>query len=510
MELVHQMLASQAASRPGKGFVSRGDESRSFAEVDSASSRLAAFLRERGVRRGDRVGILSSKCIEEVVAIFAILKAGATMVHVNPHFKAEQVSRLVAHSGMKALLLHGSKGAVIEQAFGGDGPLELVVSLDSSGGGERAHALDEILRASRDGGGDADVREDDAAAIIYTSGSTGAPKGIVVTHRILRDATVHSAHVLGNGPDDRLISVTPFSFDGALSQLFTMAYAGGSVHLQESALPKDIVTTLLERRVTGFHAMPTLWRMLLQRHSPLRRHSYPDLRYVSIIGERFPEEDLRTLREILSTTAFYMMYGTTEAFRSTYLPPAELDRKRGSVGIPFPGVTITIRDEQGERVAPGETGEIVHEGSFVSPGYWSDPAATARAFRSGALFTGDLGRLDDDGYLYFVGRKDSMLKLSGYRVSPEEIEACLLRVPGVGEALVSTAEDESRNTVVKALLVRSGAPEVAADEVTRYCRAQLPYYMVPRIVEFVPELPKTGTFKLSRSNTPQARRSGTS
>jgi acyl-coenzyme A synthetase/AMP-(fatty) acid ligase len=403
---------------------------------------------------------------------------------------------------MKALRRHGSKRPALGSILDGDRKVDFIVSLDSSCGEGTAdmYGLDEILMQKPNARyDDPCLGEDDVAAIIYTSGSTGDPKGIVVTHRILRDATVQSAHVLGNTAEDRVISVTPFSFDGALSQLFTMARVGGSICLQRSALPKDIVSTMIQQRVTGFHAMPTLWRMLLQKHSPLHRHSYPNLRYVSIIGERFPEEDLLMLRKILPTTAFYMMYGTTEAFRSTYLPPEDFERKRGSAGIPFPGVTISIRDEQGARLSAGETGEIVHEGAFVSPGYWNNPALTAKVFRNGALFTGDLGRLDADGYLHFVGRKDSMLKLAGYRASPEEIEGCLLRLPGIGEALVSAVEDEARNVVVKVLLVRSGACDVSKEDVARHCRGRLPYYMVPRIVEFIPELPRTGTFKLRRS-----------
>jgi acyl-CoA synthetase (AMP-forming)/AMP-acid ligase II len=340
---------------------------------------------------------------------------------------------------------------------------------------------------------------DDLAAIVYTSGSTGMPKGIVITHQIFHDATVHSAAILRNTSEDRLISVTPLSFDGALSQLFTATFVGGTLVQQQSVLPGDVVKTLQVERVTGVHAMPSFWRTLLHPRSPFPQQSFPSLRYVSIIGEAMPQKMLARLRAILPACQVCMMYGTTEAFRSTYLPPQDLDRKRGSAGVPFPGVSISIVQEDGTRCPPGEVGMIVHQGSYVSPGYWNDPPLTAATFRDKGLYTGDLGKVDEEGYLYVVGRNDELIKTMGFRVSPEEVENCLSELEGVSEAVVVAVTDPDGATTLKAIVVCDGNSPLSTNAVRRHCRDRLPHYMVPASVEFRDALPKTPSNKISRA-----------
>jgi amino acid adenylation domain-containing protein len=505
MQPVHDLLKRTAADNPDKEAVVCGNDRMSYSAVEEAATALAAFLASCGIGAGDRVGIFGSKSVEEVIAIFGILRAGAAFVHINPQYRDTHLRHVVADCGIKTLFIDNSRARVLARACGEQGSLDRVISLSDETKLEQGvfpeiETLSNILRSQWGGSfTPVEVRPDDLASIIYTSGSTGMPKGIMVTHQILYDSTVTSAEVLENDANDRIISVTPFSFDGALSQLLTAFFVGATLVQQRSNFPKDIVDTLLGERITGFHAVPSLWGVLLQERSPFSQHSYPDLRYVSIIGEVLPAKHLARLRKILATTRFYLMYGTTEAFRSTYLPPADLDRKPGSAGIPFPGVTLKIMDDDGRPCPAGQIGMLLHKGAFVSPGYWNDPERTSRTFVDGWLRTGDQASIDDEGYLYYAGRRDGLIKAQGFRVSPEEVESCLFELDTVVEAAVIGVPAAVIGTAIKALVVlKPGAPTTEKDVIS-HCRQQLPHYMVPSIVEFRPALPKTNGHKVNRA-----------
>lgn len=502
MVLIHEMLERASKDYPLKDAFVHRNKRYTFFDINEASTKTAAFLRSKGVMRGDRIGIFSSKNIEEIIAIFAIIKLGCVFVHINPHFKEDQLSHIINDCDINALFIHSSKAGILSKAGLIYGKPNLIISMTAEIklSGVEVCYLDEILEnVQAQDKITGKINESDTAAIIYTSGSTGKPKGITVTHKIFYDSTVISARVLENNSNDRLISITPFSFDGSLSQLFTSIYVGATLVLQESNFPKDVVDTMLNEKITGFHAVPSFWKMLLQKHSPFEKHRYPHLRYVSIIGEAFPMDELMRLRRILKDTKFFMMYGITEAFRSTYLHPDDFDKKIPSVGKPFPGVEILIVDEEGNPSKNGEIGEIVHKGVFVSPGYWNDPDRTKKVFKDGVLYTGDLGKFDDEGYLYFVGRKDGMIKSMGYRISPEEIEECLCKIEGVNEAAVTSINDAQMNSRIKAIIVSENGIKISNKSIIDYCKTRLPYYMVPEEIEFTNEIPKTGTFKINRS-----------
>lgn len=499
------MLRRTAVEVSAKEAVVCGESRISFAELDAATTAVAAFLASRGVGRGDRVGIFAAKSVDEVIAIYGILRAGATFVHINPQFREPYLRHTILDCGIETLFVDGARRRIVDGAFADASPLDSIVSFADTGrpaasGDASVDSFSDVLEAMRAAPDPkADVRADDLAAVIYTSGSTGMPKGIMVTQRIFHDATVASAEVLGNDRSDRLISVTPFSFDGALSQLFTAVLVGGTLVQQRSTFPKDIVKTLLDERITGFHAMPALWAMLLQERSPFSRHRYDDLRYVSIIGEVLPDKHLTRLRGLLPSARFYLMYGTTEAFRSTYLPPEDLDSKLGSAGIPFPGVSISIIDDEGRACPAGRQGTIVHDGAFVSPGYWNDPTRTAKTFVDGAVRTGDIGWVDEDGYLYFAGRGDGLIKVQGFRVSPEEVETCIHALDTVAEVAVIGVPLAEIGTVVTAYVVLHEGASTSTQDVTRHCRRRLPAYMVPGVVEFRTVLPKTSGGKIDRA-----------
>jgi acyl-CoA synthetase (AMP-forming)/AMP-acid ligase II len=499
---ISEMLSRTARDHPDKeAIVDRGLRV-SFSELALRSTRIARFLRSRGVEKGMRVGIYSSKCAAEADVIFALAKLGCVMVHINPSFRDAKLHHVIEETEPAAFFFHPGKSAAIERARqrGILPPLLICLGKTADRSAPPAVELEAVLEQGQ-GSAWADTAGSSAgeepAAILYTSGTTASSKGIIVTHRILSESTLVSAHVLRNVAGDRLISVTPFSFDGALSQLFTATLVGATLVLQGSHFPKDVVTTMVSEKITGFHAVPSFWRMMLDQYPSFADCEFPHLRYLSLIGEVFPEDELRRLKQILGKTEFYMMYGTTEAFRSTCLAPADFARKPGSVGRPLPGVKIAIVDEEGHNCPTGRIGEIVHRGAFVSPGYWKRNGDAT--FRRDGVHTGDLGRLDEDGYLYFVGRKDTMIKRLGYQVYPEEIEACLETIDGVSMAAVVCAPDRGSGPRIHAFLVLTTSSDLSQDGVMRCCRASLPHYMIPDELAFRFALPRTATGKVDRS-----------
>ncbi len=491
------MLDRAARDDPTKIAIISRTASTSYAELDEVSTRIAGALRRRGVEKGMRVAIYASKSIQEVAVIFAVAKAGGVLVHINPAFRDEQLQHVLQETEPAALFFHPSKAAAIARAIDGGGRPPCLIALSGPAGTRLLPPCEtlEALIATAGPVANGAASENDLAAIIYTSGTTSRAKGIKVTHGILSQSTTVSADVLQNGPGDRLISLTPFSFDGALSQLFTATLVNATLFLQDSQFPKDVIHTLLTQKITGFHAVPSFWLMTLERYPAFAEYHFPHLRYLSLIGEVFPEDALFRLKDILAQTGFYMMYGTTEAFRSTCLLPEDFTRKKGSAGKPLPGVKIAIVGADGTPLKPGQTGEIVHSGAFVSPGYWHrDGDAT---FREDGVHTGDLGRLDEEGYLYFAGRKDTMIKRLGYQVYPEEIEACLTKLDGVALAAVACAPG-CANPLIRAFITRQPGSALTADDVTEHCRRHLPHYMRPDEVVFRVEMPTTGPNKIDR------------
>jgi acyl-CoA synthetase (AMP-forming)/AMP-acid ligase II len=497
------MLSRTARDRPDKEAIVFRGRRISFSELEDESTRIANFLRSSGVGRGMRVGIYSSKCSDEVAVIFAVAKAGCILVDINPSFRDEKLQHVILECELAALFFHQNKSDAVERARQSGilpGLLMCMAPGASPAVPSGAVRLDTILAESTRVAQPptrTTSSEEDLAAIIYTSGTTASAKGITITHRILSESTVVSAQVLGNVSTDRLISVTPFSFDGALSQLFTATLVGGTLVLQDSSFPRDVVRTLISEEITGFHAVPSFWRMMLERYPSFVDCEFPHLRYVSLIGEVFPEDELTRLKRILKSTEFFMMYGTTEAFRSTCLAPADFARKSSSVGKPLPGVEIVLVDEKGNHCLPGEIGEIVHRGAFVSPGYWKRNGDAT--FREDGVHTGDLGRFDEEGYLYFVGRKDTMIKRLGYQVYPEEIEACLEAIDGVAMAAVVCTPGASSGSQIRAFLVRGTGSELTLEAVAKHCRNHLPRYMVPDDIAFRSAMPTTGTCKMDRA-----------
>jgi acyl-CoA ligase (AMP-forming) (exosortase A-associated) len=348
----------------------------------------------------------------------------------------------------------------------------------------------------------------DLAAILYTSGSTGKPKGVMLSHaQIMAGASIVSTY-LGISEADRILAVLPFSFDAGLNQLTTAFQQGGTLVLIKFVFAREVVDALRRERITGLAGVPTFWSLLTQPSSTLDRHQLPDLRYITNTGGAMPQSVLAILRRRLPTTRIFLMYGLTEAFRSTYLPPEELDRRPTSMGKAIPDTEILVVHESGRLCEPGEVGELVHRGPTVSMGYWGRPDLTAEVLRPHPLlppelgdtervaYSGDLVKMDEDGFLYFVGRRDNMIKSSGFRISPTEVEEALMQSGLLREAAVIGVPDPVLGQVIKAFVVAREGMAVDADAVRTACATQLPAYMVPRTIEMLDGLPKTTSGKV--------------
>jgi acyl-CoA ligase (AMP-forming) (exosortase A-associated) len=345
------------------------------------------------------------------------------------------------------------------------------------------------------------------AAILYTSGSTGKPKGVVLSHRNLLVGADSVVDYLGNHGDDRLLAVLPFSFDYGLSQLTTAFTVGARAVLMDYLVARDVVTAVEREGITGLAAVPPLWIQLAQLSWPAAAQA--NLRYLTNSGGVMPRATLMALRQSLPSTRIFLMYGLTEAFRSTYLPPDELERRPDSMGRAIPNAEVMVVRKDGSRCGPNEPGELVHRGSLVTLGYWNAPEQTAERFRPApgqahgltlaepAVWSGDIVRMDEDGYLYFIGRKDDLIKTSGYRVSPTEVEEVLYGSGLVAEAAALGIPHPLLGQAVVAVIKPLGQHCHSAD-LLAHCKRHLPNFMIPLQVITRAALPRNPNGKIDR------------
>ncbi|WP_411102096.1 AMP-binding protein [Streptomyces sp. cmx-4-9] len=488
-------LLDAAVARFGsRTAVQDGEVSFSFAELRDAAARTATALREAGVGRRDRVGICMAKSADQAVAILGVLLADAVVVPVLPKLKSEGIRHIVRDAGLRVMVTDAVRAAEIT-ASGADVPLLY--------GQDRADADPALvlpaLRRRAEPAGAGRAIGSDVAAIIYSSGSTGRPKGIMVSHRNIWDGARITAGYLGTRSDDRIGSLLSLNFDYGLNQLWQALATGASLHLHELVFPADAFRFLHEQRITVLPVMPVIITRLFDPRL-LRRRPTADLssvRYVSSSGGALSRRMTDDLAAAFPAAGVFQMYGLTEAFRSTYLEPEQLAVRPGSIGRAIPDVEILVLDEELREVGPGERGELVHRGGCVSLGYWNAPEATAARFRTlpefpgeRVVFSGDIVTRDEEGYLYFVGRRDAMIKTSGFRVSPTEVEEIAARFPNV-EACAAVGVP---NIAIGAdiALVYSVVGPVDEGEFQRFLKENLPSHMVPRHLWEEPALPSTG------------------
>lgn len=500
-----QFLTNNAARLAEKTALITDRRRASYDEFDDLSSRLATALAKAGVKRNDRVLVFMDNCWEAAVSIFAILKAGATFSPINASTKADKLAYIIADCEASAILTQAKLMPIVVEAQEQSGKAGLFVASTAAPNGQTpagATSFEACVTGEaapvQHGGIDVDL-----AMLIYTSGSTGRPKGVMMTHRNIDAASESITTYLRNKPDDIILNVLPLAFDYGLYQLLMAIRLGATLVLEKSfAFPHAIFERIREEGVTGFPLVPTMAAMILQMRD-LEPGFLPSLRYISNTAAALPPAHIARLRELFPSARLYSMYGLTECKRCTYLPPEELDRRPGSVGIAIPNTEAFVVDDEGNRVPPGVAGELVIRGPHVMQGYWRNDAATEQMLRPGpnpwerVLYTGDLFRTDEEGFLYFVGRKDDIIKTRGEKVAPKEVETVLHAHPGIAEAVVIGIPDPVLGHAIGALVVRSD-PDLTENEIIRHCTRHLEDFMVPKIVEFRTELPKTDTGKVSR------------
>ena len=509
--LVHHMLRASAQREPEKEAVVHGNERLTFARVNARVMCLASGLQSAGLERGDRVGIILDAGIPQVLSIFAVSAAGGVFVPINSVLMPDQVSHIARDCGISGLITTAAKLKQLLPLLPEIKSLRFLVAVTDR---EQVtphvplHDFDvlahqQTIKPCRDR-----AIEKDLAAILYTSGSTGKPKGVMLSHaNVMAGATIVSTY-LRISETDRILAVLPFSFDAGLNQLMTAFQQGATLVLINFVFARQIVDCLVKEHITGLAGVPTVWSLLAQSNSTLHKLSPPRLRYITNTGGAMPQTVLRALREAIPHTQIFLMYGLTEAFRSTYLPPEELDRRPTSMGKAIPDTEILVINEKGQLCKPGEVGELVHRGPTVSMGYWGNREATDRVLRPNPLlpreigdvervcYSGDLVKADEDGFLYYVGRRDAMIKSSGFRISPTEVEEVVFQSGRARHAAAIGVPDDLLGQAVKVFVVSKDGESVDTEAVLSFCTDNMPRYMVPKFIEVLVELPKTSSGKI--------------
>ncbi len=504
---VEHFLRDSAREFPDKVALVAGERRFTFGDLDAASDRLAAVLCDRGVSRGDRVAVFLDNCWEAVVAIFAVMKAGAVLCPINHSTKAPKLAWLLSHCRASALILQDRLAVSAAAALAQAPCVKLTVMVGDLGphGGGECIRFDQAIAPSASAAPEARAGIDlDLAMLIYTSGSTGLPKGVMVTHQNAVASSTSVISYLHNTSDDIILNALPISFSYGLYQVLMAAKVGATLVLEKSFLfPHAILEKMGAERVTGIPIVPAVASTILQMKS-VRRGACPHLRYITNAGAALPPSHAERLQDLFPAAAIYSMYGMTECHRGTWLPPEQLRLRPGSVGIAIPNTEAYVVDDNGNRAAPGDAGELVIRGAHVMKGYWEDPAATERTLRPGpyawekVLYTGDLFRTDEEGYLYFVARKDDIIKTGGQKVSPKEVENAIYALQGVLEVAVIGVADPILGMAVKAVVVVEPAADLTPRDVIRHCARHLEDFMVPKVIEFSGALPKTESGKIRR------------
>jgi acyl-CoA ligase (AMP-forming) (exosortase A-associated) len=511
---IHHLLAQAAAAAPESPALSYKKETVSYGVLWQAAQVAAVQLQELGLQRGDRVAIYLEKRIELVVAMFATSAAGGVFVPINHVLKPAQLGHIVQDSSARFLVTSADRLAQLPAVLA-DGSVEHVVVVGEAEGAESAEYRVSRLRGRIEESVEepaeprpAAAIDIDPAAILYTSGSTGKPKGVVLSHRNLIVGAESVSSYLHNTSDDVILSVLPLSFDAGLSQVTTAFAVGAHCVLMNYLLPRDVPKLCAQHGVTGITGVPPLWLQIADVAWP--EEAAARVRYWANTGGRMPRTVLDRLRAIFTNADPYLMYGLTEAFRSTYLDPSEVDRHPDSIGKAIPNAEILVLRPDGTRCAPGEEGELVHRGALVALGYWNDPERTAERYRPVhhpgqpwrapelAVWSGDTVVADEEGFLYFVGRTDDMIKTSGYRVSPSEIEEAAYAT-GVVRDAVALGIDEVGIGHRIVLIATSIEGILDTAVVLGALRQMLPLYMVPSQIEVRDELPRSPNGKFDRN-----------
>lgn len=512
--LLHDLILNSAESSGSNVALRRGDEALDYTALAEELHSIALGLVALGLKPGERVGIYLTKRIEGVVAFFAANLAGGVFVPVNPVLKAAQVQHILNDCNVAALVTSAAQASALQDVLGECPALRNLIIVDEPADGAQLPAHVEQLTWAelgklRKADGTFGRRIDnDIASILYTSGSTGKPKGVVLSHRNMVTGAVSVAGYIGNKPDDVILSALPLSFDAGFSQLTTGFSVGASIVLLDYLLPRDVIKAAARFSTTGLTGVPPLWNQLAKLDWP--DDAVESMRYFANTGGAMPTATLNKLRAQMPNAKPFLMYGLTEAFRSTYLPPEEVDNRPTSIGKAIPNAEILVVREDGSICDPGEQGELVHRGALVAMGYWNDPERTKQRYRPVpgqpkelpfeelAVYSGDTVVKDEDGFLYFVGRKDDMIKSSGYRISPTELEEF---IHGTGLITECAALGIPHPELGQAVVIAAHSPIPSDDTrnaIILECKKSLPNFMVPVMIVWQKSLPRNPNGKIDR------------
>lgn len=518
--LLHDLVSLSARHRPDAIALRDGQSWLDYTSLDNAIRCFANGVLQLGLQRGERIGIYLEKRFEAVIASFGASAAGGVFVPINPVLKAAQVEHILRDCNVRFLLTSPERLALLHDALANCPDLRQLILTSRTPSSAPSKQPAPLLPAAAWNtllaspyAAPPRLIDADMAAIFYTSGSTGKAKGVVLSHRNLVAGAQSVASYLENRADDVLLAALPLSFDAGFSQLTTAFHAGAQVVLLNYLLPRDVLKALAAHRVSGLTAVPPLYIQLAQLPWPESIAGH--LRYFANTGGVLPQETLAALRQRLPSSKPFLMYGLTEAFRSTYLPPEEIDRRPGSIGKAIPNAEILVLRADGTPCAADEPGELVHRGALVGMGYWNDPERTAERYRalppalrqngSGlvlpeiAVFSGDTARRDGDGFLYFIGRRDEMIKTSGYRVSPSEVEEIIYATRLVNECAAFGIAHPTLGQSIHAMVTAAGDAPVDLDQLLSECRQRMPAYMLPTLHRYPgPSLPRNANGKIDR------------
>ncbi len=511
--LVHELALKSAQAVPDNQAISNRKVSLSYRQLAEQMTEQAHTFIQFGLRPQQRLAIYLPKQLESAISMLAANLAGGVFVPVNPVLKAEQVQHILNDCNVQILVTSKNRITALEQVLANCPDLHTVVIVEDQPieknipgiqfrPWKNCKANDTPIKLPT-------VIDSDMAAILYTSGSTGKPKGVVLSHNNIVSGAKSVAEYLKMDPSDRILAVLPFSFDYGLNQLMSPLLRGACSVLMDYLLARDVIKAVVREKITGLGAVPPLWVQLGQLEWP--DEASKSLRYMTNSGGKMPKSTLNALREAVPGIQFYLMYGLTEAFRSTYLPPELIDERPDSMGKAIPNAEILVVREDGSLCAANEPGELVHRGCLVAMGYWNDPQKTKERFKPSptqikeipipeiAVWSGDTVSRDEDGFLYFVGRKDDMIKTSGYRVSPTEVEEVIYASGLVGEAAVlGIPHPALGQAIVVAATAAAKEKTIDTDNILNICRQQLANFMVPAAIKIYTELPKNPNGKINR------------
>lgn len=515
MRNVCELVRQSSSLVPDNLALVSGADRVTYRELWAHICRVAAGLNARGISGGSRVAIFLDKRTETVASMFGATAGGCVFIPISPQLKTDQIIHILAESEARVLITTRIKVAMLRARLADCPSLELIVALDGPGDDTNADGRTMTnwasfvdCEVSTEFAGAPGLLDEDMAAILYTSGSTGKPKGVVLSHRNLLEGARSVASYLDMTEADRVLCVLPLNFDAGLSQLTTSFLQGAAAILVNYLIPQDAVDVAAREDVTCITGVPSLWFQLAQA-------TWPDdnrrrLRLFANTGGQMPAGLLASLRALFPNARPFLMYGLTEAFRSTYLDPDEVDRQPGSIGKAIPNARIKVIRPDGSECSPYEHGELVHIGAHVAMGYWRRPEETQKRFRPApgagadglcqqtAVWSGDIVYRNEEGFLFFVGRLDGMIKTSGYRVSSTEIEETLLASELIGEAVVVGIPNPELGQEILAYVTAGASGTVDEAALRKYAQARLPLYMIPRRFVLLDAMPRNNNEKYDR------------